>query len=511
MVDTSRKVEQIVSQFIEKDKYFTINRARQYGKSTMLTAIRERLKNEYYVLSISFEWAETFFKSDYYLADGFVKLTAKQMELIDFPEELRERWTRPLDKERAFLDLDDRITELCQDSPREIILMIDEIDKAADNELIMLFLGLLRDKYIRRSAGMDCTFKSVILAGVYDVKNLKIKIRDEVEHRFNSPWNIAANFKIEMSFSAQEIADMLLEYRKDHGLSFDQNWFGGQIYDYTSGYPYLVSRICEILDTEICYEDEFGTKEAVWTQRGLRRAVKVLQEEENTLSEDLVKKLDENADLKKMVYRIVIKREMIPFTIDDSLIQLGVSFGWFRESDGKVMISNRIFETRICNKLIQEQSQSEIFRLAGMERFRLKSAETLNMDLIVERFAIHYKEIYGKRSKDFLENEARLIFLSYLKPVINGDGNYYQESETADSTRTDIIIDYHSIQYVVEVKIWHGESYEEAGREQLCGYLERYNLSKGWLISFCFNKNKDNLVGIKTIEVNGKVICEAVV
>lgn len=331
------------------------------------------------------------------------------------------------------------------------------------------------------------------------------------EHRFNSPWNIAANFKIDMSFSAQEIAGMLLEYKQDYGLSFDTEWFGGQIYDYTSGYPYLVSRICEILDTEICYEDEFGTKEAVWTSRGLRRAVKVLLEEENPLSEDLVKKLDKNADLKKLVYRIVINREMIPFTIDDAMIQLGVSFGWFRESDGKVVISNRIFETRICNKLIQEQSQSEIFRLAGIERFQLKTAEALNMDQIVERFAIHYKEIYGKRSKDFLENDARFIFLSYLKPIINGDGNYYQESETADSTRTDIIIDYHANQYIVEAKIWHGESYEETGREQFCGYLEQYNLPKGWLISFCFNKNKEKLTGIKTIEMNGKVICEAVV
>ncbi len=105
------------------------------------------------------------------------------MELNDFPEELLMRWTRPIDKERAFLDLDDRITELCKNSSREIILMIDEVDKSTDNNLIMLFLGLLRDKYIRRAAGMDYTFKSVILAGVYDVKNLKIKIRDEGEHR----------------------------------------------------------------------------------------------------------------------------------------------------------------------------------------------------------------------------------------------------------------------------------------------------------------------------------------
>ena len=37
-----------------------------------------------------------------------------------------------------------------------------------------------------------------------------------MEHRLNSPWNIAADFNIDMSFSAEEIAGMLQEYEKDY-------------------------------------------------------------------------------------------------------------------------------------------------------------------------------------------------------------------------------------------------------------------------------------------------------
>jgi hypothetical protein len=33
--------------------------------------------------------------------------------------------------------------------------------------------------------------KNVILAGVHDVKSLKLKIRADEDHKYNSPWNIA--------------------------------------------------------------------------------------------------------------------------------------------------------------------------------------------------------------------------------------------------------------------------------------------------------------------------------
>lgn len=78
----------------------------------------------------------------------------------------------------------------------------------------------------------------------------------------------------------------------------------------------------------------------------------------------------------------------------------------------------------------------------------------------------------------------------YLKPIINGTGNYYIEAQTRDQTRTDIIVDYLGKQYVIELKIWHGNEYNKRGEEQLAEYLEYYHLDKGYLLSFNFNKNK---------------------
>ncbi len=76
--------------------------------------------------------------------------------------------------------------------------MIDEVDQAGNQKLFLTFLGMLRRKYLARKS--EPTFQSVILAGVCDIKNLKLKIRPEVEHQYNSPWNIASDFMVNMSF-----------------------------------------------------------------------------------------------------------------------------------------------------------------------------------------------------------------------------------------------------------------------------------------------------------------------
>ena len=72
-----------------------------------------------------------------------------------------------------------------------------------------------------------------------------------------------------------------------------------------------------------------------------------------------------------------------------------------------------------------------------------------------------------------------------------------------------MIIDYLGKQYIIEMKIWRGESYNERGEKQLFEYLDYYRINKGYMLSFCFNKNK--VTGVNTIKIGGKEIVEAVV
>ena len=77
------------------------------------------------------------------------------------------------------------------------------------------------------------------------MRNVKSKIRPEENRKTNSPWNIAAKFKIDMNFSVDDISGMLNEYEQDYQTGMDVVEIAEMIYSYASGYPYLVSCLCK--------------------------------------------------------------------------------------------------------------------------------------------------------------------------------------------------------------------------------------------------------------------------
>ena len=69
-----------------------------------------------------------------------------------------------------------------------------------------------------------------------------------------------------MSFSAEDIAGMLAEYKADQNAVMDVEEMGRLIYDYTGGYPFLVSRICQLMD-EKAVSQEDGSGLPLWTEK----------------------------------------------------------------------------------------------------------------------------------------------------------------------------------------------------------------------------------------------------
>lgn len=147
-----------------------------------------------------------------------------------------------------------------------LILIIDEVDQASGQRIFLSFLGMLRDKYLKRRK--QPAFQSVILAGVYDIKNLKLKMRPDSVHQYNSPWNIASDFNVDMGFHAEDIARMLGEYESDKHTGMDIFHISQEIYAYTSGYPFLVSKICKIMDEFLPekMQEMFPDRASAWSQ-----------------------------------------------------------------------------------------------------------------------------------------------------------------------------------------------------------------------------------------------------
>ena len=345
----------------------------------------------------------------------------------------------------------------------------------------------------------------------YDIRNLRLKIRPDSEHKKNSPWNIAADFDTRMSFDAEQIAGMLSDYEKDHNTGMDVKSIAQEIRDYTGGYPFLVCRICQILDSELAGTDRFSGLSDTWTSEGINEAVRIILFEANTLFDSLMGKLYDNEELCNVLRDILFGGEAVPYNPDKLAIADARMYGFIKVENGKIVIANRIFETRLYNYFLgdSEIKSAPMYSAGSNDRELFIKDGHLDMDRVLERFVVSFDDLYGDVGEEFTEEEGRRRFLLYIRPIINGTGNYYVETRTRNNKRMDVVIDYLGERFVIELKIWRGNAYNERGEEQLSAYLDYFHLEKGYMLSYNFNQSKE--IGVKTISLGDKTLVEAVV
>ena len=526
MVRLDDRAEEIKRLFVDRGKYFVISRGRQYGKTTTLRALVKYLQRDYIVLSTDFQEIGTAeFKDEDSFARAFAEvlvkafhggeteISAKEFAMKPERMEKKEELTKPfaeLAKKAgnvSLRELFNRISEFCGKVSMRVALIIDEVDSAANNQVFLDFLALLRRYYIDREN--QPVFYSVILAGVYDIKNLKLKLRPEDERKYNSPWNIAAEFDMDMSFTAGQIGDMLQEYEKEKETGMDIELAAEEIYRYTSGYPYLVSAVCKLMDEKIPFGKGRGNGKPTWTKEEIGEAVRLLLKKNTPLFDSMAKQLDSYGVLRQMIEEILYQGKQISYSPIETATNLGVMFGFLKEENGCVAVANLIFEMALLNLFtVKEALESEAFRYGQRDKNQFVQNGRLNMDLVLKKFVEHFTDIYNGKDEKFVEKYGRKFFLLYLKPIINGTSNYYMEAQTRDARRTDVVVDYAGEQFVVEMKIWHGNEYNERGEEQLADYLDYFHLKKGYMISFNFNKKKE--IGVREVAVGDKRLVEAV-
>ena len=297
------------------------------------------LQKEYTVVSLDFQRMSY---ADFENENSFVMaFSGEILDCMRFPEEIPDTIKTTL---QGFADGDERqvtlprlfrcLSQWCEQSNKKIVLLIDEVDSASNNQVFLDFLAQLRGYYINRDR--KATFQSVILAGVHDIKNIKRKISENGEHKLNSPWNIAADYLVDMSFSALDI-----------------NAIAGMIFDYTSGYPFLVSKLCKLIDEIVAEEPQFLNNS--WTKEGLLKAVNILLKEKNTLFESLVNKLADYPELRKVIYALLFNGKMIPYNPLNPAIEMAEMFGFIKRENDTAVISNRIFETVLYNYFLSEE------------------------------------------------------------------------------------------------------------------------------------------------------------
>lgn len=490
MADTSEKLRQILK-LVEEGEYFTINRPRQYGKTTLLAGIANLLNasETYLAFNLSFEGLGTEdFKSDKDFCQIFLSLMEGQADLKNLPE-ISAFLNTEKNRTEKISELSAIVTRLAGLSARRIVLLIDEVDKSANNQLFLDFLGMLRHKFL--NSRTIPTFHSVILAGVHDVKSLKLKLRSEgsspegaeAENVYNSPWNIAADFKVDLSLFPSEIVPMLEAYAADKDVEMDAPAIAEALFYYTSGYPFLVSKLCKMLDEELL------SGAAHWTPRDVEQAASFLVRETNTNFESLIKNLENNSALYDLVFRMIIENDPVYFNIHDPLIRTGLMYGVFRNGQG-LQIHNRIYAEIIAGYMASKMLTSGKGPRAEVTASYLLPGNALNMPKVLAKFQEYMREQYSKQERNFLERNARLVFLAFLKPIINGYGYSFKEPQISEERRLDVVITFYQHRYLIELKVWRGEAAHKKGLEQLTEYMNAQNFPEGYLLIFDHGNTK---------------------
>ena len=149
MVDLTDRMKQIKI-MVDAGQYFTINRARQYGKTTTLTALAHYLQPSYVVVDLDFQdIGDAGFADENDFSRSFATIFSDailtQYHDADEPfvskTELLAQYADESEKPISLLQLFRKLQQICSASSKPVVLMIDEVDSATNNQVFLDFLA----------------------------------------------------------------------------------------------------------------------------------------------------------------------------------------------------------------------------------------------------------------------------------------------------------------------------------------------------------------------------------
>jgi len=73
-----------------------------------------------------------------------------------------------------------------------------------------------------------------------------------------------------------------------------------------------------------------------------------------------------------------------------------------------------------------------------------------------------------------------------------------------------MVVVYGNIQYILELKIWHGESKHQEAYEQLSRYLDSKGADTGYLLTFDLRKNANKNPRAEWVKIGDKKIFDVI-
>jgi len=464
-----------IDKLINEHEYFVLHAARQSGKTTFLIDLVQRLneKNACYAIYCSLESVQKIEDPE----QGIYAIISALNDAIAFHPTINEKKfmrTNALSEYTVLLKRS--LNYFCRELNKPLVILFDEIDCLSNGTLIS-FLRQLRDGYVNRST---IPFASSIgLIGMRNIRDYKSKIRENRDTLGSaSPFNIVTEVFTLNNFTINEIKSLLAQHT-EQTQQFFSDAVVKRIYADTQGQPWLVNAVAREIVINILKSDKDQKVKTVHVQR----AIQTIMERRDTHIDSLLERLNE-----KRVQRIlspVITGEAVGFDMTDDDYQYVIDLGLIQTHQGKISISNPIYENVIIRKLSSAPQMSMDSNGFPPDLPHYLKNKKIQMKSLLSDFQSFWRENSAIWTEKYQYKEAapHLILLAFLQRVINHGGTISRELATGRG-RLDLCIDYNHHKYPIEIKIRRNTKTIDEGKNQLWNYMDTLNCETGWLIVF---------------------------
>ncbi len=470
---------------IEAERYFVLHAPRQTGKTSALIALRNRINSgkagNLRCVDVNVEVGQVA-RDD--TARGMrsilSSLASSARELgDDCPDDI---WPDILAK----VGPDDALRELlarwCRANPVPLVLLVDEIDSLVGDTLLSV-LRQLRAGYQRRPAGFP---QSIVLCGVRDIRDYRIRSSTGEVIAGGSPFNVAAKSMRLGDFTAAETFALMDQHQAETGQCFTEA-ARKEVWEQTCGQPWLVNALC----AGACFDNKAGRD----------RSRPIEADDIHAAREELI--LSRRTHLDQLAHKLEeerVRRVVAPILGGSEVQHDGRDLEYVRDlglvaATDPPCIANPIYQEVVPRELgyvlqssLDIQTKWYVDADGGLDMTKLLSA----FRTFFGEHAEHWLGLLG----DYREAAPQLILQAYLQRVVNGGGRIEREYGLGRG-RTDLLVLWPReagqpsdlwARFVVECKVLRDSDRKslewtvERGVEQTLAYMQQCGAEEGHLV-----------------------------
>ena len=472
---------------IEAKRYFVLHAPRQTGKTSALIALRDLLNSgeagELRCVNVNVEVGQVARDDTARGLRAILSSLAASARILgdDFP---KKTWPGVFEQSGPEDALKDLLTEWCLANPVPLVLLVDEIDSLVGDTLLSV-LRQLRAGYENRPAAFP---QSIVLCGVRDIRDYRIKSSAGEVIAGGSPFNVAAKSLRMGDFTKAETRALMAQHTEETGQCFTKA-ARKAVWTQTQGQPWLVNALC----AGACFDNDAGRdRSRAIDEEDIYAAREELILSRRTHLDQLTHKLEEDR-VRRVVAPMLSGGEVAHDTRD---LEYARDLGLVAP-DSPPRIANPIYQEVVPRELGYVLQDS----LDQHTAWYVDDAGALDMRKLLTAFATFFgehAEHWLARFRDYPEAAPQLILQAYLQRIVNGGGRIEREYGLGRG-RTDLLVLWPRQagqpsdlwqRFVIECKVLRDSDRKslgatiERGVEQTLGYMEKCRSKEGHLVLF---------------------------